>query len=78
MKYKTSKNLFDFQKFQTIRSFDDSIPNGQITISETDEKQSHLLNNILEFYDKARPKSKAENNLKSHTYEGLNALPIKY
>ena len=62
MKYKTSKNLFDFQKFQTIRSFDDSIPNGQITISETDEKQSHLLNNILEFYDKARPRSKAENN----------------
>ena len=60
LKYKTSKNLFHFQKFKAIKVFGNSILSGEITISEADEKQSNLLNDILEFNDKARTKEKVD------------------
>ena len=47
---------------------------GEITVSEADEKQSNLLKNILEFNDKARPKSKADKKEKNHTCKSVNAL----
>ena len=57
LKSKTSTRIFNFQKFKTIISFGDDIIGSKITISETDEKQNILLNNTLEFNDKAKPKS---------------------
>ena len=30
LKYKTNKYLYDFQQFETIRSFDDSIYNSKV------------------------------------------------
>ena len=36
-------NIFDFQQFQSIRTFSDGIFNGKIIISEADKKQSNLL-----------------------------------
>ena len=48
LKYETSKCIYGFQKFQTIRSFGDSIYNGNSTISETDQKQNSLLNTICD------------------------------
>ena len=58
MKYKLSAQLYNFQKFQVIRSFGDSIFSGKITTNEADEKQRNLLNKFLDFNSKARPKSK--------------------
>ena len=54
--YETSKYIFDFQKFQTIRSFGDSIYNNKINIREAKMKQVILLVIILDFRDKSRPK----------------------
>ena len=56
MKYKTDKCIYGFQQFQAIRSFGDSIVNGRITISEANEKQSNLLENILQFNYKVKSK----------------------
>ena len=42
-----------------------------MTINEADGEQSNLLNNILEFNDKARSKSKEE---KKDAHESVNAL----
>lgn len=47
-------------KFQTIRSFGHSIFSGKIALSGVDKKQSNVLENILEFNCKTRPKSKAD------------------
>ena len=55
-KYKTDKCIYGFQQFQAIRSFGDSIVNGRITISEANEKQSNLLENILQFNYKVKSK----------------------
>ena len=42
LKYKTNKWIYDFKKFETIRSFGDLIFRGENTISEAEEDQSNL------------------------------------
>ena len=50
--------MFDFQLFETIRSFGDSIYHGKIQIQEAQKKQTNLLENIVNFSNKSRPRSK--------------------
>ena len=47
LKYEANKFVYDFQKFQTIRSFGDSICNVKITTSKVDKKQSNWLESIF-------------------------------
>ena len=65
MIYKSSTHVYDFTSFQTIRHFGDSIFNGKITMSEADNKQSNLLDVILNFNNKVRPRSKADEEKKT-------------
>ena len=37
------KSIYDFQQFETIRSFCDNIGTDKITINETERNQSNLL-----------------------------------
>ena len=54
--YKEStKKTYDFRKFRTIRTFGEDIYNAEITLEEADEYQENLLDEIKNFYDKARP-----------------------
>ena len=54
---KTNKYKPDFQQYETIRSFGDSIYNGKFSIYETDIDQSSLLNGLKDFNDRARSKT---------------------
>ena len=56
--YYSSKEPFDFRIFKTIRSFGDDIYKSEITINEADQEQSGLVEYILNFNNKARPKNK--------------------
>ena len=47
LKYKPNKYLYDFQQFETIRSFGDSVYTGKINIDESDLDQSNLLENMI-------------------------------
>ena len=58
MIYYSSKELFDFRIFKTIRSFGDDIYSNKITINEADQEQSDLVEYILNFNNKTRPKIK--------------------
>ena len=71
--YKSSKYVYDFRKFQAIGSFGDSIFNGKIITNEADKKQDNLLDVILNFNNKVRPRSKADNEERNNTYESANA-----
>ena len=53
-------------QFLTKRSFEDSIFNGKITISEADEKRIDLSENILDFNKKARLRTKVDKKKKSY------------
>ena len=55
--YKTDKHIYDFRKFNTIRTFGEDVYDGKITLGEADESQSDLLDENKKFYDKTRPKA---------------------
>ena len=65
--------MYAFQQFQTIRSFDESIVNCIITVSEANEKESNLLENVLKINNKVRPKSKAKKTEKRNSFESINS-----
>ena len=56
LKYETNKYVFDFQRFEIIRSFGESIYNGKINIDEAEMKQTNLLENIMNFSNKSKSK----------------------
>ena len=64
MIYYSSKEPFDFRTFKTIRSFADDIYSGKTTINEADQEQTDLVEYILNFNNKARPKNKDYKNNK--------------
>ena len=55
--WKTNKYAYDFQQYGTIRSFDDSIYNGKVSIDEADIDHSSLLEGLKDFIGRARPKA---------------------
>ena len=58
LKYKTNKYLYSFQQFEAIKSFVDSIYTGKINIEEAELDQSNLLENMVKFNNKSKPKTK--------------------
>ena len=55
--YEADKYIFDFRKFNTIRTFGEDIYDGKVTLEEADEDQSDLADNINNFIEKTKPKS---------------------
>ena len=43
LKYETKKYIYDFQQYETIRSFGDNIYDNKINIDEAEIDQSNLL-----------------------------------
>ena len=74
LKYKTNKYLCDFQQFETIRSFGDSIYTGKINIDEAEIDQRNLLENIVKFSNKSISKTKESKTKKQNTFDSVNVL----
>ena len=64
MIYYSSKESFDFKTLKIIRSFDENIYSGKITIDEADQEQADLLEYILNFNNKARPNNRDDKKTK--------------
>ena len=58
MIYYSRKEPFDFRIFKTINSFGDNIYSRKIATNEADQEQSDLVEYILNFNNKTRPKIK--------------------
>ena len=58
LKYKTNKYLYDFQQFEVIRFFGDSIYTGKINIDEAEMDQTNLLENMIKLSNKSKPKKR--------------------
>ena len=58
LKYKTKKYTYEFQQYETIRSFGESIHTRKASIVETEEDQNNLLENLVKINNKSRPKNK--------------------
>ena len=58
MIYYSSKELFDFKSFKTIRSFGENIYSHKIRINEANQEQADLEEYVLNFNNKPRPKNR--------------------
>ena len=47
LKYETKKYTYNFQQYETLRSFGDNIYFGKINIDEAEMDLSNLLKNIV-------------------------------
>ena len=57
IKLLSTKQVYDFKVFKTMRSFGDSIYNHKIEIHEANQEQADLLEYILSFNNKTKPRS---------------------
>ena len=75
LKYETNKHIhvYDFQQFETIRSFGDNIYTGKFSIDKAKMDQSNLSEIMVEFNNKNRPKKRREWK-KRNTFDIISAL----
>ena len=71
---KANKYKYDFQQYETIRTFGDSIYNGKTSRDEAEMDQTNLLDNLKDFNDRSRPKTAESKNRKRNTYQSAYAL----
>ena len=71
MFYKTKKRVYDFKKFQTIRTFAEDIYEGEITFEEADDDQSNLANKIKDFISGTKPKNDKKRQEKEIVHKNL-------
>ena len=69
--YKTNIHTYDFQTFQTIRTFAGDIYNGEISLGVANEDQEKLLDEIVYFNKKTKPKIERKKERKRRCYEKL-------
>ena len=62
MIYEANKYTYNSQQIKAIRYLGESIKNGKTAIRKANEKQSNLLNNILEFHYETRADKKKNSN----------------
>ena len=74
LKCKTNKYLYDFQKFEAIISFGDSIYTGKIDMNEPEMDQTNLLENMKKINNKSKSKTKEGKHKKQNTLDSVNAL----
>ena len=60
MIYKANKYKYDFQQYETISSFGESIYGGKIDIDEAEMDQSNLLENVVKFNKKSSSRNKED------------------
>ena len=64
MFYESSKQVYDFKVFRTVRSFVDSIYNNKIEIHQANQEQADLLEYILSLNNKTKLRSDENKNKK--------------
>ena len=60
LKYHTNRYVYDFQQFQTTRSVGHSFYTSKISIDEAEMDQTNVLDNIVDFNNKSRTRSKED------------------
>ena len=67
LKHKTNKYMYDFEKFETIKSFGDSFYTGKTSMDEAEMDKTNLLQNMVKFNNKSRPRAKEGKAKKENT-----------
>ena len=73
-KYETKNYIYDFQQYDTIRTFGDNIYTAKINIDGPEMDQTNLSKNWEEFSVKSRLRTIKDRNKKRNAFESANAL----
>ena len=73
LKYETKKYVYDFQQYETIRSFGESIYTGKINIDEVEMDQTNLFKKLIEL-DRSRPRKSEGKDKKINNFQSVNVL----
>ena len=57
LKHEATKYKYDFQHYETIRSFGESIYPSKISINKAEMGRTNLLENMVKFNNISRPKT---------------------
>ena len=68
---RASEYTYSFQNFRIIRAFGRDIYNDEITLKEAGEDQASLLNEIMNFRDKTKPKDEEKKKKKKDVLTNL-------
>ena len=74
MLYESSKQIYDFEIFKTIKSFGDSIYNHKIEIHEANQERADLIKYILSFNNKTKPGSDEDKNKRNDVFHSAKNL----
>ena len=69
LKRKINKYLYDFQQFEIIISFGDTIYYNKINIYEAVRDQSNPLENMAKFNNRSKPNTKEGKNKKQNIFD---------
>ena len=61
-----------FNVCNKLKYFRNSIYNGKISIDEAEMEQTNLLENIVNFSNKSKPRSKRDKDKEQNTYDSTN------
>ena len=70
------KYIYDFQQYETIRTFGDNIYTAKINIYEAEMNQTNILKKIVDFNNKSRPRT-IEGNDKKKIIMKVHTLFVK-
>ena len=65
-KIKNKNYTYDFKQYKTIRSFGESIYTCKASIIKVEKEQGNLLENIVKFKNKSRPRSEEDKEKKRY------------
>ena len=74
LKYETKKYINNFQQYETISPFYKRIYARKDNITEVEENQSNLLENLVELNNKSRPKTKEGKDKKRYLWNCISSL----
>ena len=74
LKYKTKNYKYDFKQYKTIRSFGESIYTCKASIIKVEKEQGNLLENIVKFKNKSRPRSEEDKEKKRYLWKCICSL----
>ena len=57
LKHEAVRYKYDFQQYETIRSFGESIYPSEVSINKAEMCQTNLLENMVKFNNTSRPKT---------------------
>ena len=74
LKIEAGKYKYDFQIYETVRSFGERIYVSKISIHKVEMDQTNLLEYTVKFNNKSRPKTREGKDKKQNTIDSVSAL----